>query len=233
LFAAAAAAGAAAAGKSDPFVELFTTKDDMRTTRVINNSLTPEWNEVRILHLLRSITWISASSTMLVRRGVGGARLGPHVPLCCVYPAYRVCWAASVHAGMAHIHCGFAGSCRLLARHSASYLANNPANTCSCSSVLLPYDDTASVCCVCVLQVRHYTSGLANNQPTPVQPPSRYFLTMAAFVVFWLQVKYLPVLEKDTVLRLEMFDYDAVNVTSFAGLKNAASLEVSTWQRRC
>jgi Ca2+-dependent lipid-binding protein len=40
---------AAAAGKSDPFVELFTTKDDMRTTRVINNSLTPEWNEVRSL----------------------------------------------------------------------------------------------------------------------------------------------------------------------------------------
>jgi hypothetical protein len=35
------------AGKSDPFVELFTTKDDMRSTRVINNSLTPEWNEVR------------------------------------------------------------------------------------------------------------------------------------------------------------------------------------------
>jgi hypothetical protein len=34
------------------------------------------------------------------------------------------------------------------------------------------------------------------------------------------------VLEKDTVLRMEMFDYDAVNVTSFAGLKNAASLEV-------
>ena len=35
------------AGKSDPFVELFTTKDDMRTTRVINNNLAPEWNEVR------------------------------------------------------------------------------------------------------------------------------------------------------------------------------------------
>ncbi|WIA11325.1 hypothetical protein OEZ85_011448 [Tetradesmus obliquus] len=41
----------------------------------------------------------------------------------------------------------------------------------------------------------------------------------------WNEVKYLPVLEKDTVLRLEMFDYDAVNVTSFAGLKSAASLE--------
>jgi hypothetical protein len=38
------------------------------------------------------------------------------------------------------------------------------------------------------------------------------------------------VLEKDTVLRLEMFDYDAVNVTSFAGLKNVASLEVSSLQ---
>jgi hypothetical protein len=41
-----------------------------------------------------------------------------------------------------------------------------------------------------------------------------------------MQLKYLPVLEKDTVLRLEMFDYDAVNVTSFAGLKSAASMEV-------
>eukprot|EP00882_Tetradesmus_deserticola_P006163 GHRQ01006488.1.p1 GENE.GHRQ01006488.1~~GHRQ01006488.1.p1 ORF type:complete len:665 (+),score=277.92 GHRQ01006488.1:457-2451(+) len=41
----------------------------------------------------------------------------------------------------------------------------------------------------------------------------------------WNEVKYLPVLEKDTVLRLEMFDYDAVNLTSFAGLKNMASLE--------
>jgi hypothetical protein len=43
-----AAPTAAAAGKSDPFVELFTTKDDMRTTRVINNNLAPEWNEVRM-----------------------------------------------------------------------------------------------------------------------------------------------------------------------------------------
>lgn len=51
---------------------------------------------------------------------------------------------------------------------------------------------------------------------------------MMCCAVFGLQVKYLPVLEKDTVLRLEMFDYDAVNVTSFAGLKNMASLEVST-----
>ncbi|KAF8057744.1 SYT2 [Scenedesmus sp. PABB004] len=43
----------------------------------------------------------------------------------------------------------------------------------------------------------------------------------------WDEVKYLPVLEKDTVLRLECFDYDPVNVTSLAGLKDVASLKGS------
>lgn len=44
----------------------------------------------------------------------------------------------------------------------------------------------------------------------------------------FVQTKYLPVLEKDTVLRVEVFDYDAVNVTSFAGLRDSAMLKVCT-----
>jgi hypothetical protein len=38
-----------------------------------------------------------------------------------------------------------------------------------------------------------------------------------------LQMLYLPVLEKDTILRLEMFDHDAVNITS---LKEMTALQV-------
>ena len=34
---------------------------------------------------------------------------------------------------------------------------------------------------------------------------------------------YLPVIEKDTILRLEMFDHDAVNITS---LKEMTALQV-------
>lgn len=34
-------------------------------------------------------------------------------------------------------------------------------------------------------------------------------------------------LEKDTVLRVEVFDYDAVNVASFASLRDSAMLKVS------
>jgi hypothetical protein len=38
-----------------------------------------------------------------------------------------------------------------------------------------------------------------------------------------MQMLYLPVLEKDTVLRVEMFDHDAVNITS---VKEMSALQV-------
>jgi hypothetical protein len=34
-------------GKSDPFVEVFTTNDHRGKTRYISNSLSPQWDEVR------------------------------------------------------------------------------------------------------------------------------------------------------------------------------------------
>lgn len=59
--------------------------------------------------------------------------------------------------------------------------------------------------------------------------PSRlklYCLSTCLYV--FLQVKYLPVFEADSVLRVEMFDYDAVNVTTFASLKESATMKVSS-----
>lgn len=46
-----------------------------------------------------------------------------------------------------------------------------------------------------------------------------------------LQMKYLPVVEKDTVLRVEVFDHDAVNVSSLASLRDTAMMKV--WCDAC
>ena len=42
-----------------------------------------------------------------------------------------------------------------------------------------------------------------------------------------LQVKYLPVFEKDQILKLEMFDYDAINIKeNIMNLKDTIGLKV-------
>lgn len=41
----------------------------------------------------------------------------------------------------------------------------------------------------------------------------------------WNEVKYLPVLEKDTVLRLEVYDRDIINLTSVAGIKDILQMQ--------
>jgi hypothetical protein len=77
-----------AAGKSDPFVELFTTKDDMRTTRVINNSLTPEWNEVRSLKRCDSaLAKLTLFVDLRVQQHSGCTR--PWLCVCCIQYAGR------------------------------------------------------------------------------------------------------------------------------------------------